>query len=470
MSEIPNSNWSETANSNNAATPDGWPEGQAPSTVNNCAREMMAAIKREWNRNNATVTGSASATAMTLTYTTAPPAYVQGMRFTFIAGATNTGTCTLNVNSLGAKNIFADNRALAGGEIQSGFLVEVQYDGTQFQIISRQAALSLPYGFKNAVINPDFKVQQRDAGGALSMSIAASTTAYTFDRWALSTGANQASSVFQTGGSGFTSQTQYAAVIQRNNGQTGTGAMLFQQPMTLDQLVTLRGKIVTLSFKALAGATFPGNNGNLSYSFITGTGSEGKFGTFTGNVSVIGSSVALTTSVQSIVATSAAVVPTNATQACILFNWTPTATAGATDQVILADVQLEVGGVATSFDRRPFDVELARCQRFFAKSFAYSTAPAQNVGTVNGAVTATLPTGGTGLFSGMAYFPSRMRVIPTVTTYNPSATNANWRDATNSADRTVSQATLGEGNMTFSATGGVAGSIMSIHWLADADL
>lgn len=37
--------WSTTAGSNNATPPDGWPEGQAPSTVNDCAREMMAQIK-----------------------------------------------------------------------------------------------------------------------------------------------------------------------------------------------------------------------------------------------------------------------------------------------------------------------------------------------------------------------------------------------------------------------------------------
>lgn len=37
--------WSTAAGSNNAATPDGWPEGQLPSTVNDCAREMMASIR-----------------------------------------------------------------------------------------------------------------------------------------------------------------------------------------------------------------------------------------------------------------------------------------------------------------------------------------------------------------------------------------------------------------------------------------
>lgn len=37
--------WSTTPASNNALPPDGWPEGQLPSTVNNCAREMMAQLR-----------------------------------------------------------------------------------------------------------------------------------------------------------------------------------------------------------------------------------------------------------------------------------------------------------------------------------------------------------------------------------------------------------------------------------------
>lgn len=37
--------WSTTPGNNNSAPPDGWPEGQAPSTVNDCARQMMADIK-----------------------------------------------------------------------------------------------------------------------------------------------------------------------------------------------------------------------------------------------------------------------------------------------------------------------------------------------------------------------------------------------------------------------------------------
>ena len=41
--------WSTTAASNNAASPDGWPENMPPSGVNNSAREMMAEIREVWN-------------------------------------------------------------------------------------------------------------------------------------------------------------------------------------------------------------------------------------------------------------------------------------------------------------------------------------------------------------------------------------------------------------------------------------
>lgn len=41
-------NWSETAASNNATPPYGWPEGQAPSTVNDCARQMMSDLRYQF--------------------------------------------------------------------------------------------------------------------------------------------------------------------------------------------------------------------------------------------------------------------------------------------------------------------------------------------------------------------------------------------------------------------------------------
>ena len=62
-------------------------------------------------------------------------AYVAGQTFRFIAAATNTGATTININSIGAKAITKNGTtALAAGDIPTGSIVVVTYDGTQFQI------------------------------------------------------------------------------------------------------------------------------------------------------------------------------------------------------------------------------------------------------------------------------------------------------------------------------------------------
>ena len=64
-------------------------------------------------------------------------AYATGQMFYFVAAGDNTGAVTLNINSLGAKNITKNGTtALVAGEIKSGQTVAVIYDGTRFQIVN----------------------------------------------------------------------------------------------------------------------------------------------------------------------------------------------------------------------------------------------------------------------------------------------------------------------------------------------
>lgn len=79
--------------------------------------------------------GSTDAYAITLVPT--PSAYTTGMVVHFKANTVNTGACTLNVNSLGAKTIKKNyDTDLADGDIKAGQFVSVIYDGTNFQLIS----------------------------------------------------------------------------------------------------------------------------------------------------------------------------------------------------------------------------------------------------------------------------------------------------------------------------------------------
>ena len=62
--------------------------------------------------------------------------YHLNQEFVFIPAATNTGATTLNVNGLGAKNVYFGNAACVGGELMINVPVKIFYDGTQFQIIT----------------------------------------------------------------------------------------------------------------------------------------------------------------------------------------------------------------------------------------------------------------------------------------------------------------------------------------------
>ncbi len=132
--------WSTTAANNNSTAPNGWPEGMAASSLNNCGREMMAAIAKWYKDTNGTLVSGGSSNAYTLTPNRTITAYEGGLSFTFEANHTSTSTTpTLNVSSLGAKTITdQEGTALTIGDIVSGGIYEVTYDSGEgkFKLIS----------------------------------------------------------------------------------------------------------------------------------------------------------------------------------------------------------------------------------------------------------------------------------------------------------------------------------------------
>jgi hypothetical protein len=84
---------------------------------------------------SAPLTAVAGTNTITGTATIPRSAYGVGQTFRFIPANSNTGATTLNVNSLGAKNVFWLGAACVGGEIRQSIPVIVQYDGTQFNIV-----------------------------------------------------------------------------------------------------------------------------------------------------------------------------------------------------------------------------------------------------------------------------------------------------------------------------------------------
>lgn len=89
-----------------------------------------------WARTTLLLTSVAGTNTITAVVTPAQTAYAANNLFILNPAGANTGATTLNVNALGARNIFWKGAALVGGELQVGRPVLVWYDGTQFNILT----------------------------------------------------------------------------------------------------------------------------------------------------------------------------------------------------------------------------------------------------------------------------------------------------------------------------------------------
>jgi hypothetical protein len=256
--------------------------------------------------------------------------------------------------------------------------------------------------------------------------------------------------------------------------------MHFGFPLDIDEIYPFLGQFVRLSFTAKAGANWSPSSGNLTVDLIVGTGAVAKQSLgYTGQTVPINTIVAITTSATRFQASSSVIIPTTTQQAEIAVFWTPVGTAGADDSFTIDDVQLEIvpdaSQGASPFERLQFTEQLQLCKRHYQKSFLYSTAPAQNVGINTNVIYASyIETAGARAIFMWWRLPVTMRVTPSVTLYNPAATNAQARDSSISADCsstaassiTVDQVPIGStGNISSSVT-----DVIQIHAQADAGI
>jgi hypothetical protein len=282
------------------------------------------------------------------------------------------------------------------------------WDGSQWTVLAPIA------GGRNAFINGAMNVWQR---GTSTGTLALGGGGYVGpDRWWYYNNGFTTTISRQACGSTLP-QFQYCARYQRTSGQTSTTASVLFSPLETINSVRFAGKQVTVSFYARASSGLSSATA-LRVFVQAGTGvDQSNFGgaAYTGAYNVLGFTPTLTTSWQRF--SSTGTVTSTTSEIGILLQFVPTGTAGASDWFEITGIQLEEGSVATPFEFEDFGTTLAKCQRYFQKSYNQSVNPgtATFEGTVHGTIAGVT---NAGLKSAHVCLPVVMRATPTVTPYD----------------------------------------------------
>lgn len=327
---------------------------------------------------NGTVTaliGVSGTDTITASTTPAITAYVSGQCFDFIAtGPNSTNAVTLNLNTLGAKPVMKAGTSgpvqLTPGDIQTGQSVRVRYDGTQFQVISFLPT-STQTSFRNLIINGNFDVWER--GTTFNIGLGGPPQ-YTADRWVVSNtvGSGGVTTVSQVaipsgGEPAGAAPIRYALNFQQTVASAGNPPQLITK---LESVKTAQNQVVTLSFYAYLPSGSPititpqliqyfGSGGSPSSSVFISMGGSA-------NVTTTPAKFVFSASVPSISGKS---IGTGGNDALWVVLNMPI---GATFNVTIEQVQLELGSSATPFEIRPLALEKSLCQRYFISTAALS--------------------------------------------------------------------------------------------------
>ena len=236
-----------------------------------------------------------------------------------------------------------------------------------------------PFGtFRNYLDNGAMTVAQRgtsaQTGGTTSGCV---VSAYVADRFCVDTnvtsgaGFGQVITSTPSPPTGFTNSVK----VYRNSGALTQPVCYVQEVLTKDS-VQLAGQQVVLSFYAQALAGLSADNGNVINAYIIyGTGTDQGLGTMTASPAITPAWSGINASQTAAYTLSSSAwnrytlsgtIPTTATEVGVEVCFTPTATgSGTTDGFAITGAQLEVGTAASSFEFRPYGIELAKAQQYY---------------------------------------------------------------------------------------------------------
>jgi hypothetical protein len=223
-------------------------------------------------------------------------------------------------------------------------------------------------GSRNMLINGDFRVAQR---GTSFVSGANNDDTYNLDRWTLLSDGNDIVDVTQSTTAPTAGLYSIGLDVETINKKFGIIQFVEQRNM-----VGALGQVVTLSFQARISGTsisnvkavvlaWSGTADTVTSDVVSAWGADGVTPTFATNWTAENtpSNLAVTSSwaTYRIQAT----IDTANTKNLAVFIWCDDTTTTLGDFLYLTDIQLEIGAVASPFERRSYGEELAFCQRYY---------------------------------------------------------------------------------------------------------
>jgi hypothetical protein len=352
------------------------------------------------------------------------------------------------------------------------------YDGTNWIDIAQSTADLSNYanmtttpisGFRNAIINGDFRIWQRGT----SFSSPANGT-FVSDRWVAffdGTGATRTfSQQLHTLGAAPAPGYEGQFFLRCNQSVAGTGGTFNEYNQKIESVRTFAGQTVTVSFWAKAASTTVLPSLILRQEFGTGGSPSTSVNTTVASSISVGTSWTRFTYTTTLPSLSGKTIGTSGTDNLTFILALPL---NSTFTVDIWGVQVEQGTVATPFERRPISAEIALCQRYYEKSYNINVAPGTNTG--EGAYWGDHTTHGDGTTISPIFFKVTKRITPSSVTYiSVGGTGGVWDYARNGAS-----GQLGMTNYSPSQNGlypymqpGVAWVpvLRYGHWIAEAEL
>lgn len=388
-----------------------------------------------------------------------PTEYFDGMKVIFIPANTNTSSCTINVASLGVKNLksAAGNALIANDIIEDEPTRAVYVSGSdEFRLMESNIQNLNTYNF---ITNGNFEIAQEatshttDGYGSLDMW-------YLNLSGATATMSQQAFTLGQTDVPGEPKNYMRIAVTGADD---NCGA--FQH---IEGVRTLAGQTATLSIWAKADAS-------RTLSFQTkqnfGTG-----GSPSSEVQATQENFSLTTSwakyenTFTLASITGKTLGSNGNDFLGIMLVNPT---NETSTIEIAQVTLTIGRISIPFVARPKQMELELCQRQYQKSYDQDVVPGTSAQHDQGNPN---PIAGTTTFlQGVVTFPVVMRATPTVTIYSPNGGNSGKVENNTQTEQTgsvtsVETSETGIGLVTYDTASFTKGDLYQYHYTADARL